>query len=183
MNKPIRTTLIFGFLSAVCFIPLSSIPHYWHWQITYKLSILITLALYSVLLCRWSRTPLVTILFPLLLFLGVALWSHTHFGFLLLTLAVFSWIRSGICFKNVSIRALIAEILTMAGGTVFLLFWWPATSISQPLAIWLFFLVQSLYFYIIPGVAGHDRFSVSSDLFEQACRDMERLLEGSCDGR
>ena len=60
MNKPIRTTLIFGFLSALCFIPLSSIPHYWHWQITYKLLILITLALYSVLLCRWSRTPLVS---------------------------------------------------------------------------------------------------------------------------
>lgn len=177
MNKPIRTTLIFGLLSALSVIPLTSVPVYWGWSISCKLFWWTNLTLYSVLLCRWSRTRPVAILFPLLLLLGMAIWPYSHNGFILIALAVFSWIRSGICFNTVPLRAVIAEIVTLAGGVGFVLFWWPDSSLALSLAIWLFFLVQTLYFYIIPTAAANDPTSVSSDAFEQARREMERLLE------
>lgn len=180
MKEPVRTTLFFGLLSALCYIPFTQIlTSSLGWLMAYKLYLIINISLYSMLLCRWSRTHLIAIGFPILLLLGVALWPHTYTGFILVALAVFSWIRSGICFKNVPVRAMIAEIATMMGSACLILLWWPNSSLAQPLAIWLFFLVQALYFYIVPGITEHRSNSFSTDSFEQACREMERLLDSN----
>jgi len=178
MKKPIRTTVFFGLLSALCFIPFSQVfTSSLGWLMAYKLFLLLNLAIYSVLLCRWSKTSPAAILFPLLLLSGVALWPHTYTGFILIALAVFSWIRSGVCFKSTPVRAIIAEIATVVAGVGFMLFWWPDSPLAQPLAIWLFFLIQTLYFYIVPGITKQRSDAVSKDSFEQACREMERLLD------
>ena len=179
MTKPIRTTLIFGILSAVSVIPL---PHYasilWGWPVAIKTFVLINLTLYSSLLCRWSNARIVSIIFPLSLLTGMVLWPLTCSGFVLASLAVLGWVRSGICFKERSIRIVLAELITIVGGAGFLVFWQPGSTNVLPVAIWFFFLVQTIYFYIIPckvEIPGEGR----ADPFEQASRDMERILKTS----
>lgn len=177
MKKPIRTTCIFGLISALCAIPLTYLPAaYWGWPMAHKFFLLLNLASYTLLLCRWSRTPVTATLFPIFLLVGVALWPNTYTGFILVSLVVFSWIRSGICYRRVVLRALTAEIITMVSGSVFVLFWWPDMILAQPLAIWLFFLIQSLYFFIVPGYAQAEA-NILVDSFQQASRDLEQLLE------
>ena len=95
MNKPIRTTLVYGLLSALMMIPVIWYQHtYRPWPKAMELALWADLAVYAVLLCRWSRTRFSTVFFPLLLLFGVAVWPRVHFGFILMALGVFSWIRS-----------------------------------------------------------------------------------------
>ena len=114
MNKPIRTTLVFGFLSGLAMVPVLWYQRsYGAWPMALELVIWFNLAIYSVLLCRWSRTRFAAIFFPLALLLGVAFWPRTHAGFLLMAMGIFSWIRSGICYRNTPLRALTAELITV----------------------------------------------------------------------
>lgn len=180
MNTPVRTTLVFGLLSGLAMVPVL-----WYqrvsgaWPTALELAIWANLAIYSVLLCRWSRTRIAAILIPLVLLLGVAFWPRTHTGFLLMAMGIFSWIRSGICFKNTPLRALTAELITVLGGSVLVAFWWPQSITSWALAVWLFFLVQSVYFFILPSNAYPGERHANSDPFDQALREAERVLEGS----
>lgn len=183
MTTPIRTTLIFGILSAVSVIALA---HYasilWGWPVAIKLFVLINLTFYSSLLCRWSNARIVSIIFPLSLMTGMVLWPINCSGFVLVSLVVLGWIRSGICFKELSIRIVLAELITIVGGAGFLVLWQPGSTTVLPVAIWFFFLVQTIYFYIIPckvEIPGEGR----ADPFEQASRDMERILKTSTDGQ
>ena len=180
MNTPVRTTLVFGILSGLAMVPVL-----WYqrshaaWPMALELAIWSNLAVYSVLLCHWSRTRFTALFFPLALLLGVAFWPRTHAGFLLMAMGVFSWIRSGICFKNTPLRALTAELITVLGGSMLVAFWWPQSITSWALAVWLFFLVQSVYFFIIPE-SKHSRTGLeNTDPFEQARRGVERVLENS----
>jgi len=184
MMKPIRTTLIFGIISCLAIIPLSFVSNL-HWQgaVTFKLFFLLNLILYSVFLCRWSNTRLISVFFPLLLVTGVALWPNSSTGFILAALAVLSWIRSGICFKHVPLRAFIAEVLTITGGAGYYILWRPDSPVTLALALWLFFLVQTLYFFIVPIVplprireTANAAGGGSVDAFEQASQDMKRVL-------
>ena len=177
MTKQIRTTLVFGLLSAVSVIPLTHYPAIlWGWSVAIKLFVLINLMLYSMLLCRWSNTSIISIVFPLLLAAAMALLSNTYSSFILVSLGVFSWIRSGMCFKEMPIRAVFAEFITISGGAGFLLFWWPEPTLVLPVAIWSFFLFQTLYFFIIPYRIENPT-AIVSDPFEQASRELERLLK------
>lgn len=178
MNKPVRTTLIFGLVSALAMVPVLWYQRsYGAWPPALELAIWLDLAVYAVMLCRWSRTRLVSVVFPLALLLGVALWPRTHAGFLLLALGIFSWIRSGICFRNAPMRALIAELVTVLGGSLLVVVWWPRSIPAWALAVWLFYLVQSVYFYILPSRSGFSPTKEPIDPFEQARRELERVLE------
>jgi len=180
MNKPVRTTLVFGLLSGLAMVPVLWYQRsYGAWPMALELAIWCNLSIYSILLCRWSRTRFTAIFFPLALLLGVAFWPRTHAGFLLIAIGIFSWIRSGICFKNTPLRALTAELITVLGGSMLVAFWWPQSITSWALAVWLFFLVQSVYFFIIPPKEHHRKMLENSDPFEQARREAERVLEGS----
>lgn len=180
MNKPVRTTLVFGLLSALTIMPvLWYRDAYRAWPMALELAIWLNLAVYAVLLCRWSRTRLAAVLFPLALLLGVALWPRTHTGFLLMTLGILSWIRSGICYRGRPLRALTAELVTVLGGSMLVALWWPRSVIAWALAVWLFFLVQSVYFFILPGNVSGREAPHKADPFEQARKEAERVLESS----
>ena len=178
MNKPVRTTLVFGLLSGLAMVPVLWYQRsYGAWPMALELAIWCDLAIYAVLLSRWSRTRAAAIVFPLALLLGVAFWPRTHAGFLLMALGIFSWIRSGICFRDTPLRALTAELATILGGSMLVVFWWPQSIVSWALAVWLFFLVQSVYFFIIPANE-HSRAGLeNTDPFERARREAERVLE------
>jgi hypothetical protein len=151
---------------------------YGAWPMALELAIWLNLAIYAVLLCRWSRTRMSAVFFPLALLLGVALWPGTQTGFLLIALGIFSWMRSGICFKSTPLRSLTAELATVLGGGMLVAFWWPNSIVSWALAVWIFFLVQSVYFFIIPIKQHNREISQDIDPFERARREAERVLEG-----
>ena len=163
--------------SALCALPLALLHVPWGWPMGFRLFLGLNLLVYGVLLCRWSKTELLALLFPALFTCIAVVWPASHQAFLFIILAMFSWIRSGLCYQQAGFMAIIAEAITLAGGVGFLLFWWPHSIFTLPLSIWLFFLVQSLYFYLVPGDAGiADQETIDS--FEMASREMERLLDG-----
>jgi hypothetical protein len=114
----------------------------------------------------------------LALLLGAALWPGAGNGFIWLTLGVLSWIRSGICFRRAPLRALTAELVTTAGGAGLVVMLWQPSAIAQALAVWLFFLCQTLYFFIMPVKAVEGKNS-HGDTFEKARQDLERVLDSS----
>ncbi len=179
MNKPIRTTIVFALVSGFLVLPLIQLlSGYWYWPTASKLLLWADLAIYAVLLARWSRTRLLPILFPLGLLLGVALWPDTQIGFYALALGVLCWVRSGICFKSKPMRTLMAELITLAGGITLVGILGSNSMAAWPLGLCLFILVQSLYFFIISEDGTQKNHKTLTDPFEQACREAEKVMEG-----
>jgi hypothetical protein len=143
-----------------------------------KLALWADLAVYAVLMARWGGVRLLPVFFPLLILLGAALWPRAHSGFFILALGIFSWVRSGVCFKGAPIRTLVAEVVTMVGGAGLLLLIGSNSYGAWALNICLFFLVQSLYFFIVPVGPQRRAQPVSTDPFEQAVEDAKKVLEG-----
>lgn len=175
--KPIRNTIVFGLSSGMgVVLALALCPQIWGWPMALKMILTITLVGYTLLLCSWSDTRWIRIFYPLLLVMGAALWPAGLLGFLLIGLSVLSWIRSGICYPEPLLRTLAGEVIVITGGAVFLLLWPPLSALAAGLACWLFFLVQSLYFFFLPDASGQDTKQNPPDSFEQISREMERLI-------
>lgn len=177
MSKPVRTTIVFGLISGIAMYPaVMLLAPMLGWSVAVKITLWGDLALYALLLARWGRGGILGILFPLALLLGAALWPPTHAGFFLLALGVLSWIRSGICFPGAPLRALTAEFVTVVGGAALVAFQVPSSTVGWAVGIWLFSLVQSLYFFIMPGRETRATDN-STDSFEEARRELEKVLE------
>lgn len=180
MKRPVRTTLVFGALSALAAMPMAlALSGLVGWHAAFKLVLWLELALYTLLLVRWSGKGLGAALFPLALLLGAALWPAGPDAFFLLGLGVLAWIRSGVCFAGAPLRALAAEILTAAGGAGLVALLRPGTSLAWAVSLWLFFLVQALYFYLVPPAEAATRSRPSADPFVMAQREALRLLDGA----
>lgn len=178
MKRPVRTTLIYGIISAMAVMPVAwLIAGPMGWPMAFKLALWVDLFIYAMLLARWSGKGPGTIVFPITLLLGTALWPGVYSGFFFLGLGVFSWIRSGICFSGTPIRAVAAEIITVAGGAGLVALLGPVSTITWAISIWLFFLVQALYFFIIPATAPSTTVRTVEDPFEQARREAQRVLD------
>jgi len=177
MNTQVRTTVVFGLLSALFVGPIIwLLTAQWGWPTAFKLTLWTDLALYSLLLVRWSKTRLLPVLFPLGILLGAAVWPWSYTGFFLLALGVMSWIRSGVCFKASPLRLIIAETITIIGGAGMVAAWHPGSPLAWAIAFWLFFLVQALYFFILPNKATKTVADVSQDPFKTALQEAENIL-------
>lgn len=180
MNRPTRTTIVYalagGFLIAPTIMLLSA---YVHWPLAVKLSLWADLALYAVLLARWSGTRPLAVIFPLALLLGTALWPRTYTGFFFLAVGVLCWIRSGICFQGAPMRALVAEVITILGGSGLVMLFGGQTTLSWAVAICLFTLVQALYFFIVPlKRRATERDKADGDPFDRAMEEARKVLDG-----
>lgn len=178
MNKPVRTTLILAFLSGFVIYPAlgSALIPILGWPMAPKLVLWALMAVYAFFLARWGKAKTLSILFPLALLLGAALWPHVYMGYFFLLLGGLSWIRSGICFQDRPLRAVLAEVITIVGGISMLVLWRPGNLLEWGLIIWLFGLVQCLYFYIIAYGFGDRAEKAVLDPFEQARKELERVL-------
>ncbi|MBC2709661.1 MAG: hypothetical protein HGJ94_01190 [Desulfosarcina sp.] len=178
MKRPVRTTLVYGLISALAVMPAA-----WlfagpiGWPMAFKLALWMDLFFYTVLLARWGGKSLIAIVFPMALLLGTALWPGVYSGFFFLGLGVFSWIRSGICFSGTPVRAVAAEIITVAGGAGLVALLGPGSTVTWSIGIWLFFLVQALYFFIVPATDPSDTVRTVEDSFELAHREAQRVLD------
>jgi hypothetical protein len=137
------------------------------------------LAIYAVLLARWSRRTLFAVIFPLALLLGTALWPRTYAGFFFLAAGVLCWIRSGICFPGAPLRTLAAEMITVLGGCALVMLFGGQTPLSWAIAVCLFALVQALYFFIVPlDRTAAEKIGESEDPFDRAVEEARKVLEG-----
>jgi hypothetical protein len=134
------------------------------------------LAIYGVLLTRWGEKSALSILFPLVLLLIIIFVVKSNSAFLLFALVIFSWIRSGICFQKPFSRVLLMELFLTLGGTVLAAGFTPDSMVTRALGVWMFFLVQSLYFVFLD----HRNLKeiTSSDPFEKAMMQAEKTLSG-----
>lgn len=179
MNNPIRTTVVYALLSGFVVVPAAMLlSPYLLWPTAFKLTLWADIAIYGVLMARWSGRRILTMFFPLMVLLGAALWPHVYGGFFILALGVFSWLRSGICFQSSPIRTLMAEVITICGGTSLVLFFSSSNPAAMALNICLFALIQSFYYFFVPVCrSGHDM-TVNTDAFEQAAEHASKILEG-----
>jgi hypothetical protein len=175
--KPIRSTIIWGLIGGLLYIPLcAALSRFMLWPVSFQVSLWVLLAGYGVLLSRWVPESLRSISLPLLLLFLAAFFIRSTSAFLFISLVVLSWIRSGICFKEKPfLKRFGAEIgLGLASG---LLVYGavPAAAIEGALGIWLFFLIQALYFVLFDYRSDPEA-RIEVDPFEKAKMAAEKIL-------
>lgn len=181
MNSQTRVTVIYGLISAALVWPsavLLAVPL--GWTTAFKLMLWMSLSGYGFILAHWNKKTKWAPIFPLALLLGSALWPDNIGAFFFMVLGALSWIRSGISFNHTPFRALIAETITIFGGAALVATLNPHTAVTWSLSIWLFILIQSLYFLIVPLPSSQKENMPPQDPFNHACRNVQRILDRSC---
>jgi len=128
------------------------------------------------MLTSWSKKSFISAVFPLLLALAAIFWVNSISAFLLIALGVFSWIRSGICYPRQFTRRFFAEIVLCLGGGALVAILTPLSVLSWALAVWLFFLVQALYFVLFEKDDHTAQEDIERDPFDQARTRAEKIL-------
>ena len=176
-RRPMFTTIIYGLLAGMSFIPMVMVmSNLLYWTTSFRLAIWLILAGYLVILTRWGRVSLLSIVFPLLLLLLLVFWGDTNSAFLFLALGVLSWVRSGICFHGGLLKSLVTEAALCLGAGVLVVFFTPHSTITWGVAVWMFFLVQSVYFVIFAELGENQEQEVELDPFHRARSQAERIL-------
>ena len=176
-HHPIRTTIFFGLICGLAFIPLNlALTDMLPGSNLNYLILWMYAAGYSLLLSRWSKSSILSIGFPLLLLLATSFLVESIAAFYILTLVIISWIRSGICFRNPGALNLMVELLFCAFGGFLMVLFTPASDFAWMPGIWMFFLIQSLYFVIFENetIKPDDPYDI--DPFERASRQAETIL-------
>lgn len=180
MKCPVAATIGFGLICGLSFIPLClglnvivSRPN------AFCLTIWLFAAGYSILLKSWSSQQSSAIVFPMLVLLLTVFLVDSTAAFFLLMLAVTGWIRSGICFPEKRGLKLAIEFLLGAAGGALAALCAPKTLFGWALGVWMFFLLQSLYFVIFENrtIAPENKREFGIDPFERASRQAEAILE------
>ncbi len=177
IKHPIRNTILYGLFCGLSFVPLSlTLDTVLSWPNAFCLALWLFISGYAILLSRWSNTALISIAFPLLLLVPTIFMVNSMVLFFLLTLSVISWIRSGICFQKPGGMRLAVELLLCFLGAVLLHEVMPGSVFGWGLGVWMFFLVQALYFVFFAPADTQQEASSRLDAFEQASRQAERVL-------
>ena len=171
------TTIIYGLLAGMSFIPTVMVmSNLVHWTAAFRLAIWLVLAGYLVILTRWGRVSLLSVVFPLLLLLLLVFWGNTNSAFLLLALGVLSWVRSGICFQGGLLKTVATEAALCLGTGALAVFVTPHSTITWGVLVWMFFLVQSVYFVVFADFGEEPDEQLEIDPFHQARNRAERIL-------
>jgi hypothetical protein len=171
------TTVIYGLLCGITFTPLVMVLGYaLHSPVAFRLTIWVYLAGYLGFLIRWAGKDLRSILFPVLFLLFLAFWTGSTTAFLFMALGTLSWVRTGICSQGGLLKSLATEAVLSLGGGVLLAYLTPQATITWAMAVWIFFLLQSLYFLVFSGSCEAEEDEFELDSFEQAKMQAEKIL-------
>jgi len=178
-TRPIRSTIIWGLIGGLAYIPLcSALSRLVFWPLAFQLSFWAMLAGYTVLLSRWAFRPLKAIALPLLLLLGSVFLIQSATVFLFAALVTLSWFRSGICFRKTPLAKRLVAELGLGLTTSLLIFGIvPGVNLVWALGMWLFFLIQALYFVLLEH-RGASRTKIEVDPFEKAKMAAVKILSG-----
>ncbi len=179
LQRPVLMTILFGMVCGLSFIPLQLMLDFWIFRpFTAKLTLWLFAAGYTILLCLWSRQNFLSVSFPILFLFLTLFLVQSIAAFFYLALACISWIRSGLCYQERrGIRLVIELILGLAGGILIAVFT-PGSVVAWVLGIWLFFLLQALYFAIFESESPpiQHKFEQEIDPFERAYQKAEDIL-------
>jgi hypothetical protein len=185
--SPVTTTVIFAAAAAVLvaaatILPLRPIPRLTATNAT----IFLCLAAYSAFLARSSGRGLRALFAPLFMLATVTAGAGSVTGFVVPAAATLSWIRSGICFSGSLPRRVCAEAVTCAAGLALVWLLQPPGPYGWALSIWMFGLIQALYFVLVdaertglPENQGQDRMAKTHPRADALLREqkLERAFE------
>ena len=177
IKHPIRKTIFYGLACGLSFVPLSfTLNALISWPSAVGLTLWLFIAGYAVLLNLWSNKIQISTAFPLLLLLPAIFLIDAMVLFFLLALIVIAWIRSGICFQKPGALGLAVELLLCFIGAVLVQVFTPGSVFAWALGVWMFFLVQALYFVFLGPTDDQQEESIEIDAFERASGQAERIL-------
>ena len=178
-TEPIRLTIVWGLIGGLVYIPLClALSFMVFWPLGIRLSLWILLAGYAVLLSRWACRPLKSIVLPLLLLLLSGFLIQSTTVFLFSAVLVLSWIRSGICFKGKPLlKRFGVEMSLGLGGSLLVYGAAPGATLIWALGVWLFFLIQALYFVLFE-YQNDSQTRIEVDPFDKAKMGAEKILSG-----
>jgi len=173
---PVRTTIFFGLVCGFSLIPLSlQLNNFIPWPKAYWTILCLYIVAYGFYLTHLSKKSPVRICPSLLILFPAVFLSSSSTIFLLIALGIFSWVRSGICFQTLRVKRFCSEIILSLGGGALVAGLTPVSAISWALGIWLFFLVQTLYFVWFEKT-GDKMAEIEIDLFEKARMEAKKIL-------
>jgi hypothetical protein len=146
------------------------------WASAVKLALWIFLTGYAILLNRWGAKAFPSTLFPLLLLIPPIFFGESGGLFFTLAITAISWIRGGICFQKTGLKGVAVELLLCLAGGILVLAFTPGSVFVWALGVWMFFLIQSLYFVFFEHTDKRREEPAGMDAFEQASRQAERVL-------
>jgi len=155
--SPITAGVIFAGVAALLSAGAISLPlHFVAWPARLNATLFLCLAAYAALLARLSASPIRGLAAPLLLLSVVLVSAASVTGFVIPAAAGLAWIRSGICFPGPSVRRAAAEILTLSAGLALTTLLRLPGIVGWALGLWLFFLIQALYFAFVDLAPARD---------------------------
>ena len=175
---PTPTTIFFGLICGGSVIPLNLILSHMTSASNAICTILwLHSTAYAFLLYRWSRQVSLAFIFPAMFLFAAIFLLDSPRPFVILSLAVIGWIRSGICFQRpAACRLITASSLGIIGGILITAFQ-PHSAIGWSLGVWMFFLVQAIYFVFNEKDDAHQDNKIEPDPFEEAYRQAKSMLE------
>ncbi len=178
-TTPIRSTIVWGLIGGLSYIPLcSALGLMVFWPLNVHLTFWILLSGYAVMLSRWASRPLKSIGLPLSLLLLAVFLIESATAFLFTAFVVLGWTRSGICFKRKPLMKRLAAEAVLGPGVGLLMFGAaPGATMVWALGVWLFFLVQAMYFVVFDYHRACQP-AAEADPFEKAKMAAEKILSG-----
>jgi len=177
-KHPILKTVLYGLICALIFVPLSLfLNSLLSWPRAICLALWFFLSGYAALLNLWGDKAHISSVFPLLLLVPVIFLTHSGTLFFILALMAISWIRSGICFHRPVATGLAVEMLLCFAGAVLVIMFTPGSVFAWAVGVWMFFLVQTLYFIAFEPAAAQNEEPIQQDSFERASRQAEGILD------
>jgi hypothetical protein len=180
MNRnfsPITASIIFAaaaglLLAAVVSLPLRPAAR----KTAANAAIFLCLTAYSAFLARSSGCRLQALFAPLFMLSAVLAAAGSVAAFVVPAAAGLSWVRSGICFPGPTARRLCTEALTCPAGLALVWLLQPPGPYGWALGIWMFGLIQALYFVAVEAERTGLPEEKGRDKMTQAHRRAEALL-------
>jgi hypothetical protein len=123
---------------------------------------------------RWAAKSPAVVLLPLAVAAAAILGGLDWVELITLCAALLAWIRSGICFPSAGPPRFVLEILLAGGGAVTAGLLAPDGGLGLGFGIWVFFLVQSAFFLLVPTARTAKGVR---DRFAETLRDLEKIIE------
>jgi len=177
VKHPIRNTIFYGLVCGLSFVPLSlALNAFFSWPSAVGLTLWLFISGYTILLNLWGKNIQLSTVYPLLFLLPTIFLIDTMVLFFMLALIAVSWIRSGICYQKPGAKRLAVELLLCFTGAVLVHVFMPSSVYGWALGVWMFFLVQALYFVFLGPADDHQEEAIELDAFERASSRAERIL-------
>jgi hypothetical protein len=185
--SPVVTSVIFAAAAALLFaavtnLPLRLIPR----TTALNTALFIDLAAYAGFLGGLNKERRHELFAPFLTLSAVLAVAGTVSGFVIPAAVTLSWIRSGVCLPGPTLRRVFAEAIFCPAGLALAWALQPPGLYGWTLSVWLFWLIQSLYFLVVDSEAAsrverpcRNRFAAAHSRTEVLLREqkLERAFE------